>query len=323
MLFGAFLYQISIFKEKISNVENTSYAGTLEQSSVQKGAIEEIQLLFVGDIMLSRLIGDIMVRNNDWRYPFLETADFLKSADITFGNLEGPISAKGTNMGSMYSFRADPRAIEGLLYAGFDVLSIANNHIWDYGAEAFKETLQILGDNGIRYIGGGYDYEEAHAPVVIDVKGTKIAFLAYTNVLPTSLGLKGSKPAVAFPDINEMTRDIEKAKKVADVIVVSFHWGTEYATTHTEEQETVAHAAIGAGANIIVGHHPHVVGEIEEYDGGYIAYSLGNFVFDQNFSEDTGRGLMFEVTLKNKEIQRIEPLTVTFNTSYQPILIGR
>lgn len=280
-----------------------------------------VTLLFVGDIMLSRLIGDIMVRNSDWRYPFLETADFLKSADITFGNLEGPISARGTKVGSIYSFRSDPRAIEGLLYAGFDALSIANNHIWDYGADAVRDTLIIVKNAGIGIVGGGADYSEAHKPPIKDVKGTKVAFLGYTDLISSTLGLKTSKPAIAYLNLEQAIIDIKEARKLADFVVISLHWGNEYETTHNPNQEKVAKALIDAGAQLIIGHHPHVVQPVEEYGGGYIAYSLGNFVFDQNFSPDTKNGLALKVILKDKKISQVEKIKIGFTSSYQPYLI--
>ncbi len=281
-----------------------------------------VTLLFVGDIMLSRLIGDIMARNNDWRYPFLETADFLKNADITFGNLEGPISARGTKVGSIYSFRSDPRAIEGLMYAGFDVLSIANNHIWDYGADAVRDTLTILKDAGIGVIGGGMNYQEAHAPLIKETSGVKIAFLGYTDLIPSSLDSKTARPVIAFLDIDRAISDVKEARKLADLVVVSLHWGNEYEITPNHNQERIAKSLIDAGAQLIIGHHPHVVQPIEEYGGGYIAYSLGNFVFDQNFSPETKKGLALKVILKNKKISQMMPVEITFTSSFQPYLLN-
>jgi poly-gamma-glutamate synthesis protein (capsule biosynthesis protein) len=273
--------------------------------------------------MLSREIDKVMNKNNDWWYPFLKMADFLRGADITFGNLEGPISKNGTRVDNIYSFEADPRSVEGLSYSGFDVLSVANNHIWDYGAEAFADTLKILKDNGISYIGGGSSYEEAHQPIVKEVKGTKVAYLGYTNLLPPFLGLKNSKPAVAFPGKDQIIFDVQKAKTLADVVIVSFHWGDEYSTYHNSFQKNLAHITIDAGADLVVGHHPHVVQEVERYNGGYIAYSLGNFVFDQNFSEDTKSGLLLTVVIKNKKIDEIKEQKIGFTSSYQPFLISQ
>jgi len=301
----------------------TGFWGIKYGVSGQLNNNEPITLLFVGDIMLSRLIGDIMAKKNDWRYPFLETADFLKGADITFGNLEGPISSRGTKVGSMYSFRSDPRAIEGLLYAGFDVLSIANNHIWDYGADAVRDTLVILKDAGIGVTGGGVDYQEAHRPLIKEVKSTKVVFLGYTDLISSSLGSKTAKPAIAFLDIDLAISDVKEARKVADLVVVSLHWGNEYETTQNLNQEKVARALIDAGAQLIIGHHPHVIQPVTEYGGGYIAYSLGNFVFDQNFSPDTKTGLALKVTLKNKKISQVEQIKIAFTSSYQPVLISQ
>jgi len=277
-------------------------------------------LIFVGDIMLSRAIGNLMVKNNDWHYPFLEIGDYLDTADLTFGNLEGPISTNGTNVGSIYSFRADPQSVGGLSYYGFDILSLANNHIWDYGAEAFKDTLTILTDNGIRYVGAGLSYEEAHEPVVKETNGNKIAFLAYTNLLPPFLGLRDARQAVALVDEPQMILDIQKAKTLADIVVVSFHWGEEYQMQHNSFQEQLAHLAIDSGADLIVGHHPHVVQEVEEYNGGYIAYSLGNFVFDQNFSEDTRNGFILTVFVRNGKIESLNQQRIEFTSTFQPFL---
>ena len=281
---------------------------------------EPATFLFVGDIMLSRKIGAIMAEKNDWTYPFLEIKNVLEEADLVVGNLEGPISSRGTKLGSIYSFRADPRAVAGLSSAPVGVVSLANNHVWDYGREALSETLDILKTAGIDYIGAGVDYVEAHQPVIRDVKGTKIAFLGYTNLVPVGITGEKSAPVVAFLDLKQVVPDIARAKELADLVVVSFHWGDEYETKHNRSQEEIAHTVIDAGADLVIGHHPHVGQEIEEYHGGYIAYSLGNFVFDQNFSADTRTGLILEVTLKNKKIDQVESQRIKFTSTYQPVL---
>lgn len=277
-----------------------------------------LSLLFVGDIMLSRGIGTMMVKNKDWCYPFLNVKDLIGSADLTFANLEGPISSRGTKVGSIYSFRADPHTVDGLLCAGIDVVSIANNHIWDYSRDAFNDTLTILSKNNLTYTGGGVSYVDAHTPRVVDVKGTKVAFLAYTGLLPGFLGKKAAVPAVAFPLEEDIMRDIRNARAIADIVVVSFHWGDEYHTKHNTAQEKLGHFVIDAGADLVIGHHPHVAQEVEKYKQGYIAYSLGNFVFDQNFSADTHHGLVLKVLLHDKKILGVEEHTVIFNNSYQP-----
>ena len=281
--------------------------------------VPPVTLVFVGDIMLSRGVGRMMEKKNDWQYPFLKIKDTLVEADLLIGNLEGPISSKGVKVGSIYSFRADPRAVVGLADAGFDVLSLANNHLWDYGRDAFNQTLDILREANIDYIGAGIDYPEAHQALVREVKRTKVAFLAYTDLVPISITKENSKPAVAFLDLKQIIPDIAKAKTLADLVVVSFHWGNEYETKHNQKQEALAHAVTDAGANLVIGHHPHVVQEVEKYKDGYIAYSLGNFVFDQNFSTDTRSGLILKVTVKDKKIEKVEPQKIKFTPTYQPI----
>ncbi len=159
---------------------------------------EPATLVFVGDIMLSRRIGAMMTEKNDWTYPFLQINDDLKKADLVIANLENPISSRGTRMGSVYSFRADPRAVAGLSFARIGVVSLANNHVWDYGREALGETFDVLKNAGINYIGAGVNYAEAHEPVIKEVKGTKIAFLSYTNLVPVGITVESSAPAVAF-----------------------------------------------------------------------------------------------------------------------------
>lgn len=208
------------------------------------------------------------------------------------------------------------------MYAGFDVLSIANNHIWDYGADAVRDTLTILKDAGIGVIGGGMNYQEAHAPLIKETSGVKIAFLGYTDLIPSSLDSKTARPVIAFLDIDRAISDVKEARKLADLVVVSLHWGNEYEITPNHNQERIAKSLIDAGAQLIIGHHPHVVQPIEEYGGGYIAYSLGNFVFDQNFSPETKKGLALKVILKNKKISQMMPVEITFTSSFQPYLLN-
>lgn len=277
------------------------------------------KLVFVGDIMLSRAIGSFMAEKKDYTFPFASTTDVIRSADIAFGNLESPISSQGVRSGSIYSFRADPKAVQGLVSAGFDVVSFANNHAWDYGKQAFLDTLSFLDSAGIYAVGAGVDYTSAHKPTMITVNDTTFAFLGYTNLLPVSLGGASSTPAVARYDDNEIVKDdIARAKELADVVIVSFHFGDEYETTHNAEQEHIAKLAIDSGASLVIGHHPHVVEEVEEYNGGYIFYSLGNFVFDQNFSADTKKGLLAEVVFQGTTMVNVTEREIAFTDDYQP-----
>jgi poly-gamma-glutamate synthesis protein (capsule biosynthesis protein) len=278
-------------------------------------------LIFVGDLMLSRGVELVMKKTDDWAYPFRLIAHTLREADLTFGNLENPISSRGVNLGSVYSFRADPRSVTGLKLAGFDVLSIANNHLWDYGGEAFLDTMAILRSAGIDFVGGGLNYDEAHQPVIKTVYGTKIAYLGYTNLLPAVYGSKTASPASALLDLNKVIEDIKKAKTEADIVIVSVHWGEEYQSSANDYQKQVGRALVTAGASLVVGHHPHVIQEVEHYQGGWIAYSLGNFVFDQNFSKETQEGLLLKVKVEEGKVTKVEPLKIRINYSFQPFLV--
>jgi len=276
-----------------------------------------VKLIFVGDIMLSRQVGMKMAALNDYLFPFRKVADYLKSADIAFGNLESVISSKGIKVGSIYSFRADPRAALGLQYAGFDVVSIANNHIWDYSLAAFVDNLNNLKTVGIGAVGGGMNFAEAHSPWIKEINGEKIAYLAYTDLLSVSISAGADSPRVSYLDETQMIADIQKAKSQANIVVVSMHEGDEYQTKHNAKQEQIAKIAIDTGASLIIGHHPHVVQEVEPYKNGWIAYSLGNFVFDQYFSKETMSGLILEVTVENRKITSVKQIKTEISNDFQ------
>lgn len=260
-----------------------------------------ITLAFVGDIMLDRKVKESILINGggDFRYPFEKIYKSLREYDILFGNLEGPISDKGRDFGSLYSFRMDPKAVEGLAFAGFDILSLANNHIGDWGQEAEEDTLTRLERAGI--LSAGTDY----LPKIIDINNTKIAFLAFYSAPET-----------------EIKKSVELAKLNADIIITSFHFGEEYQKEPNDYQKRLARLAVDAGANLVVGHHSHVIQEVELYNNSYIAYSLGNFVFDQDFSEDTMKGMLLEVVIKNKKITTVAPKRIRINSNFQPELIN-
>lgn len=298
----------------------TSLPGIIREYPRSAEPSRDAELLFVGDVMLSREIGAIMTHEGDYAYPFHRVRDELASADVLFGNLESPISDQGSNVGSIYSFRADPRAVEGLRDAGFDVLSFANNHVGDYGPRAITDTLDRLSVARIRSVGAGRSQEEAHTPAVIEVNGLRVAFLAYTNIAPAFYLASEASPAVANIVMTEIRGDIARAKNVynADLVVVSYHWGEEYQIHRNEWQARIGRQTIDAGATFVIGHHPHVVQEVERYNGGVIAYSLGNFVFDQNFSPDTQKGLALRVRIKGGALTDIAELPVAFTSTYQP-----
>ncbi len=296
---------------------STSYI-TAVYSQPEKTA--ESRLIFVGDVMLSRYIGEMMAKRQDYTFPFQQIGPFLTGADMIFGNLESPISSSGASTGSLYPFRAEPAVADGLRQAGFTVLSVANNHAFDYGLTAFADTLDNLRKSGLAYTGGGRDFVEAHQGAELEINGTKITILAYTDLLPRSWEAGAEKAGFAYLDETQMTKDIRAAKEKSDLVIVSFHWGREYETKSNARQQALAAVAAQAGASLIIGHHPHVRQEIAQVQGVTVAYSLGNFIFDQNFSPETETGLALLVKVKDKKIESIEPYTVNFNRYFQPFI---
>jgi hypothetical protein len=284
---------------------------------------ETAHLSFVGDIMLDRGVKFKVNRaGGDYRF-LLEHTDFLKVPDVMFGNLEGPVSSRGANVGSIYSFRFDPIIFSVLKDAGFDALSMANNHIGDWGRLALEDTLTLGKEHGFDMIGGGLTYEDALRPRIYNVHGIKVGYLGFSDfgppsVIVTASGTRSGVLSASDPLLQAIIRD---ASEQTDILVVSLHFGDEYQPRSNDRQKRMARQAIDAGADIIAGHHPHVAQEIEEYQGGLIAYSLGNFIFDQNFSEETMRGLKLDVMVDKDGIKSYSTSTVQMNTDYQPTVV--
>ncbi|GEM_PF-508960 len=298
--------------------DTTGYINAIfEEKDIPKDAV---RLTFGGDIMLSRNVGDALKKQNDWMIPFQDSQQYLKYADILFGNLESPISARGKNVGSMYSFRADPRAFNALTSAGFDALSVANNHIGDWGREAMKDTINGLLAKNIKPIGGGLSEKDVHTAKIFSVRGESIAFLGYTAVGSKPSEALGARAGIAIFDKEKMKRDIKHAKESAKFIVVSLHFGDEYKKYSNRFQQEMAHTAIDAGASLVVGHHPHVVEETEIYHGGLIAYSLGNFIFDQFFSKETQHGAVLTVYVKDGKVDAAEMIPTDITKQYRVVL---
>lgn len=311
---GFFVFEFKEFKREIFQILPAQI------SIAPKQKVKPITLFFVGDIMLDRGV-KYMIENyggGDYKFPFLKIADCLNEVDILFGNLEGPISDKGQKVGSIYSFRNDPKAIEGLVFAGFDILSVANNHAFDYGREAMEDTFLRLKEVGIDYVGGGFSEKEAYGPIIREINGAKIAFSAYTNLGSEFWGAKDERSGIAWLEKERMEKEIKSAKNQADIVIVSFHYGEEYFSEPIPFQISISQTAIDGGADLVVGHHPHVVQKIEKYKSGYIAYSLGNFIFDQGFSEETRKGLILKVLVEDGKIKEVIPIKIKLNKYFQP-----
>jgi poly-gamma-glutamate synthesis protein (capsule biosynthesis protein) len=237
-----------------------------------------ITLNAVGDIMLERDIITLMDQNGS-AYPCAAVRPILADADITIGNMEGAFTARGTQASKFYTFRTPPRHAKGLFDAGFDVVSLGNNHAMDYGAVGLTDTIAALDAAGVKHSGADVDATAARKPAILEAKGTKIAFLSYNAVLEATFATSDSA-GVAYADEDDIRADVIAAKQLADIVIVSLHAGVEYQDAPTAEQRRLDHAAIDAGASILLGSHAHVFQGWERYGRGVIVYGLGNFVFD-------------------------------------------
>jgi poly-gamma-glutamate synthesis protein (capsule biosynthesis protein) len=260
--------------------------------------IKTYRLGFVGDIMMDRGVRASAERrfNGDYRRFFAPIQDRLLSYDVLFGNLEGPISDQGNDRGSIYSFRMDPAVAPTLKDVGFDILSLANNHAFDWGTSALLDTTARLSAEGIQSVGAGTE-NEAYSPRFISLSpNLTVAFLAFSQ-FDASYRATDTMPGVALIDKERIKAGIAAAKEKANLVVVSYHFGDEYVVEPTQLQRDVARFSIDTGADLVIGHHAHVVQPVEEYNGGIIAYGLGNFLFDQIHSSETMRGVILEVEL--------------------------
>lgn len=273
-----------------------------------------------GDTMLARHIGDQIHHRSDPSYPYALIADYLDRFDSVVTNLECPVSERGSDQGELYPFRADPIVIQGLAASGIDIVHLANNHVFDFGEEAAIDTIRFLDEAGITAIGVGSTGESAAQGAIKTYGKVRVAFLGFTNLVAAYRRYSGDSFHIAPMDENTVVAAVQAVRDRVDVVIVQFHWGWEYETRSRADQQRLAARVLQSGADIVVGHHPHVVQEFARTPEGYIAYSLGNFIFDQNFSADTSWGSVLEVELYSGGGYRVTPRTIRFGPGYQPYL---
>lgn len=261
-----------------------------------------LRLAVVGDVMLGRLV-DEAVRASDLAYPWGELRSELRAADLTLGNLECCIAERGSpwDPGTKpFHFRAGPWAAPSLADAGFDFVSLANNHALDYGVEALEETLSYLSHNGIAHSGAGRDLAEASQPALFETRGWRIAVFAAADhptdfaATPTTPGTRLVRPDATDPAGAELLRDVETARRSGyDLVVVSLHWGPNMNRRPFAGFREYAHALIDAGAGLVHGHSAHLFQGVERYRGRPILYDTGDFVDDYAVDPDERNDLQF------------------------------
>lgn len=258
-----------------------------------------LDMIAVGDVMLGRGVNNQMVGRHDYSFPYRQIHDEMKTADLRVGNLECTVTDlyPVPTDPSTFTFVSKKQAVTGLVYAGFNMLTVANNHANGPGKVPFLDMLKTLRANNISVCGGGNNLSEATTPAVASAKGLRVAMLGYCMVPPLPQGPFATKSSWGLAPVNYQTlpQEIKAARAQADIVIPYFHWGIEYTNTPTVDQQKAAHAAIDAGADMVLGVHPHWIQGIENYKGRLIIYSLGNFVFDQDWSRATMEGMLLHL----------------------------
>lgn len=271
--------------EKINNFPNSLPAIT------DKKPKNTVRILHFGDLMINRYVKTLMDKNGpDFIFENFKplSQNSIKNFDIISANLEGPFANKKIYTTKSIAFRFDPKDIEWLQTYGFNLFNLANNHILDMGEKGYEDTVKNLTDADIDFYGHQYDIDEK-AMLIKEINNKKIAFI----------GLNDTNTRV---DKDKVLDLIEQAEENADYTIINIHWGQEYKTESNKHQQDLAHWFIDNGVDIIIGHHPHVTQEIEVYNNSPIFYSLGNFVFDQYFSQDTQEEFGVALYLYNDKI---------------------
>jgi hypothetical protein len=282
--------------------------------------IPTFDMLVGADIILGRGVNNKMVAYNDYLYPFRKVHDELMSADWRVANLECTVTDLVPPPTDLYTFTfiTSKRAVDGLVYAGLQTLSLANNHSSNGGAEAFVDMINTLHEHQITTCGGGTNLAEARQPAIQTVKGTRIALLGYNEIPPNGFYATANSPGIAPVDLTTLPQDIATARQQADLVIPFFHWGIEYTKDPTTTQQQAAHLAIDSGADMVLGSHPHWVQAIESYKGRLIIYCLGNFVFDQDWSRETLEGCLLHLYWRGTTLADIRFVPYLIKDRCQP-----
>ena len=269
----------------------------------------------VGDLMFARDIVTLMQQFGP-AYPFERVAPLLAGSDLLIGNLEGTFTERGEPLDKYYTFRAPPVLAETLTAAGFDAVSLANNHALDFGTEGLLDTLDALDALGVAHFGAGLDRGEAEAPLILQADGAFVALLGFSGVA-SSVFAEGNQPGVARAKLEAVASSVASIAPAVDFVIVVFHFGTEYDAVPTEQQRALAAAAADAGASLVIGHHAHTLQPWERRGNALILYGLGNFVFDLDRDDlaTLGEG-PFATAVAVVELSSAAPPSVRFRPVY-------
>jgi poly-gamma-glutamate capsule biosynthesis protein CapA/YwtB (metallophosphatase superfamily) len=290
---------------------------------------EVTTLAAVGDIMLGRRVGNR--HRADPGGPLRPLARRLAAAEITVGNFESTLSTAGSPTQGGDSFAASPRVIPELRAAGFDLLSLANNHVGDYGDRALRQTLDRFDSAKIDTVGAGRDLAAARRPAVIQRDDVRVGFIALDSIgeTPSATRNRAGTNRLNMPprtgplnrtQLRRITSDIRALNKRVDVVVVLTHWGTQYTHRPEPSQRIAARAFANAGADLVIGGHPHWIQGLEMAGSAVVVHSLGNFVFDMDFQTKTREGVFLEIVLWGDKVKAVEPVPYVIDNSFTPRL---
>ena len=308
--------------EQTTTQHDNRYPATAIRTQAHDGII---RISAVGDIMLGGT-SEPVLQEMGYDYPFEKVKHLFNNSDIVIGNLEGPLTNHETPYADkQYLFRTPPELVApALKHAGINMLNLANNHIMDYGVQGMLDTQKTLTLHNINSVGAGMNLNQARAGRILTAENHKIGFLSYSLTFPKSFWATEDTPGTAFGHEHQIRQDIQRMKQAADIVVVSFHWGTEKSSELRKYQPLLAHAAIDEGAAAVIGHHPHVLQAVEHYKQGIILYSLGNFTFG-SYSRNAEFSVIATITFRNNQYDTLEltPINVlNVDVNFQPQLMN-
>ncbi|MGB3401409.1 MAG: CapA family protein [Microcoleaceae cyanobacterium] len=290
----------------------------VQHQAVAQSNDPTVTLMFGGDVTLSDHFETVVGDDYEWAF---EKLNEYREADIAMVNLENPLTrATLSRPNKQFNFKAAPEAVQVLTHGGVDIVNLANNHTMDYEEPGLVETLETLEQAGIHAVGAGRNLTEARRPEIIEVKGQRIAYLGYydANFHAAGEDIAGTNP-LQHEHQQRVAEDIQAIRDQVDWVIVNYHWGIELSEYPADWQMELAHATIDQGADLVVGHHPHVLQGAEIYKGKPIIYSLGNFIFGGNSRTDYETAVL-KVALKASRQMRVEFLPVEVR-QYQPRVV--
>ena len=290
--------------------------------NLQAQSEREIVILGTGDTMMGSWASQV-IADSGVTYPFENLRNTVSGADVFFTNLEAPFGTAGTAFEKKFTFRVKPSLVQVLLDGGVNLVSLANNHIMDFGSICLDQTIETLQNNAIYYAGAGKNLKQARKPAIIEAKGKRIGFLAYSLTFPEEFWASDTSAGTCFPFEEFAFNDVRALKQQCDFVIISCHWGQELMETPKKYQVKLAHRLIDNGADLILGHHPHIVQGIEQYKDKWIAYSLGNFIFG-SYSESARDSFIFKITVNEafETTAQVIPINVyNKDVNFRPVIL--